>query len=121
MKNWATSSDRLANLHAVFGMHKGHIIDDEYAGFANLSQLRGHNLGTDAAIGAAIKRPSAAESAVPRTATREFDRCAGIECADEIFAPMPQQIAGRTDFVEALHKAGRGSFALLRDHARHTE
>ncbi len=32
----ATAPDRLADLHAMFGMHEGHVIDDEHAGFADL-------------------------------------------------------------------------------------
>ena len=52
-------------------------------------------LGLQLAVAAPVERPGAAERAVPGAAARELDRRGRIEHADEVLAPVGQQIARR--------------------------
>src|SRR4029077_9451269 len=110
---------RLAELHAVALLHEGDIIDDEDARLADPLQILDDPLRAQQAIAAPVKCPGAAERAVPRTAARELDRGARIEHADEIFAPVAQQVARWQQIIERTDKPGRRPFAVHRDRAWH--
>ena len=100
-------------------LDEGNIIDDEYAGLADRGEVIDHPLRADRAIAAAIEGPGAAEGAIPRASARELDRGAGIEDADEIFAPVTQEVARRPHLVEMLDEAGPRSLAVRGDRAGH--
>ena len=99
----AFPGDRLADGEAVLGLDEGDVVDDEDARLPDRRQLLDHALGADQPVAAAVERPGAAERAIPRTAARELDRGGRIEDADEILAPMTQQVARR-----AAARRGRG-------------
>ena len=84
----------LADGHAVLGLDERHVVDDEDARLADRRQLVHGGLGRLDAVAPPVKRPGAAERAIPGAAPAELDRGAGVEHADEILAPMPQQVAG---------------------------
>src|SRR6185437_7782531 len=94
--------DGLADRHAMFGVDEGDIVDDEDARLLDHAEVVDDVLRADLAIGAAIECPGAAEGAVPWTAARKLDRGAGIDGAEEIFAPMPQQMPCRPQGVEIV-------------------
>ena len=109
---------RLAKLEPVALVNEGDVIDDKDARLADRAQILDDPLRADETIGAAVKRPGAAERTIPRTAARKLDRCARVEHAEKIFSPMPQQVARRQQRVERMNKAGRRAFALCRYRAR---
>src|SRR5271169_2633722 len=103
----AGADDRLADLHSVPLLHKGYVVDDEHSRFADRSEILDDPIRADQPIAAAVEGPCAAESAVPRTASRELDRGTRIERAEKIFAAMAKQVARRQQIIERLDKAGR--------------
>src|SRR5260370_34784052 len=70
-------------------------------------------------VAAAIERPGAAERTVPWAPAREFDRGAGVEHADEIFAAVAHEIARGPDFVEVLDESPPRTLAVPGDGAGH--
>jgi hypothetical protein len=94
------------------------VIDDEDAALADAAQLVDRNFRRHHAIAAAVKRPGAAERAVPRAAAREFNRCRGIEMTDEIFAAVAQQVAGGPQIVQVADEARWRTFAIQHHSAR---
>jgi len=98
-------------------LNKGDIIDNEYAGLSNGRQIVHDLVGAGSAITPSVKGPGAAEGAVPGTPPGEFDGGAGIEHADEIFAPVPQQVARRMNLVQAGDHTGGRPFSIARDGA----
>src|SRR5262249_40581694 len=107
-------SDSLADRKAVLRMDEGDIIDDEHAGFANGREIFEDALRADQAIASAIKGPGAAERAIPRTATREFDRSGWIKNADKVFSRVPEEIPPWLLTVELLNYPRRRPLAVRR-------
>src|SRR5260370_41640983 len=70
-------------------------------------------------VAAAIERPGAAERTVPWAPAREFDRGAGVEHADEIFAAVAHGIARGPDFVEVLDESRPRTLAVRGGGAGH--
>jgi hypothetical protein len=100
-------------------LDEGDIIDDESARLADGGEILDHAFRADQPIAAAVESPGATERAVPWTPAREFNRGAGIEHADEIFAALAHEIARRPDLVEVLDEARPGALALGGDGAGH--
>src|SRR5215468_12243919 len=96
----AGADDRLAEFHAVPLLYEGDVVDDEDTGLADRPHVLDDALRAHHAIAATVEGPGAAEGAVPRTASREFDGGAGIEGTEKIFAAMAQKIACRHQIVE---------------------
>src|SRR6516164_362762 len=96
----AGADDRLSDLHPMPFLYKGDVVDDEDTRLADRPEILDDAVRTDDAIAAAVEGPSAAKGAVPWAASREFDRGAGIERAQEIFPAMAQQVACRHQIVE---------------------
>src|SRR5262249_8687186 len=78
-----------------------------------------HAFRVEQPIAAAIEGPGAAERAVPRATAREFDRGAGVEHADEIFAAVAQEVACGADLFEALDEATPGALPVRGDGTGH--
>src|SRR6266481_3980362 len=100
-------------------MNKRDIINDESAWLADGGEILDHAFRAEQPIAAAIESPGAAERAVPWAPSREFDRGAGIEHADEIFAAVAHEIARGPDLVEVLNKPRPRTLALCGDGTRH--
>src|SRR5262249_51515326 len=113
------SRDRLADLKAMPYLNECDIINDENARLRDRSQVLDYAFRVEQPIAAAIEGPGAAERAVPRATAREFDRGAGVERADEIFAAVAQEGAGRADLFEVPPEAGARALPLCRDGPRH--
>src|SRR5215471_1329258 len=84
----AGPGDRLADLHPMPFMDKGYIVDDEDPRLADRLQILDASLRGHQPIAAAIEGPGAAKRAIPGTAARKLDRCAGIERTEKIFPAM---------------------------------
>ena len=113
----AGAGDRLAELHRVALVDKGHIVDDEDPGFADAAEVLDHPIRAQEPVAAAVKGPGAAKRAVPWAAARELDRSAGVENAQIIFAAMTHEVARRHHVVERMDKARRRPFAFRGDGA----
>src|ERR1700744_4745752 len=100
-------------------MHEGDIVDDEHARLAQAGEFIGDDLGRGDAVAAAIKRPGAAERAIPRTAAGELDRSTRVERANEVAPPSCEQVARRADRIQAFDEMWRRSFAGCADCAGH--
>ena len=95
-------SDRFADLHALFRLDEGHVVDHEDARFLDRAKLFHGLFRADRPITATVKRPGAAEGTIPGAASRKLDRGAGVQHTDEILVSMTQQIARRTDVVQVF-------------------
>src|SRR5215471_2561157 len=96
----AGADDRLGDLHAVPLLHEGDIVDDEDPRFADRPEILDDTSRAYQTVAAAIKGPGAAKGAVPWATPREFDRGAGVEGTEKIFAAVAQQVAGRHQVIE---------------------
>src|SRR5262249_45612933 len=96
------AGDRLADGETMAILDERHVVDDEDPRILDEPEVLDHMLGAHEAVAAAIEGPGAAERAIPRAATREFDRSSRIEHADEILAAVAQQVARRHQGVEAF-------------------
>jgi len=100
-------------------LNEGDIINDENARLRDRSQVLDYAFRVEQPIAAAIEGPGAAERAVPRATAREFDRGAGVERADEIFAAVAQEVACRPDLFKMLDEARPRALPVGSDGARH--
>src|SRR5262249_41238838 len=89
----STSRNRLPDCHAVLGLNKGDVINDEDAWLLNPAEIIDNDLRAGHPITSSIKGPGAAERTIPWTSAREFDGCAGIKDADEIFVTMTNEVS----------------------------
>src|SRR5262245_44397558 len=102
-------------------MNKRDIINDENAWLADGSEILDHAFRAEQPIAAAIESPGAAERAVPWAPAREFDRGAGVEHADEVFAAVTHEVARGPDLVEVLDETRPRTLALCGDGAGHLD
>ena len=70
----------------VVGLNKRDVVDDEHSVFPDTGEIFGSHFRVQFAVIAAVKRPGAAEGAIPRATARKFDRGAGVQHANEIFS-----------------------------------
>ncbi len=96
----------------MFGLNERNVVDDEHSVFLDTRKVFGSNFCAQFAVIAAVKRPSAAEGAVPGTTARKFDRGAGIEHADEVFPPPGQHIARRLCGIQVLYTPRSGPVTI---------
>src|SRR5262249_22322089 len=111
--------DRLADRETVAFLDEGDVVDDEDSRLLDSVELLGHDLRARGAVASAVEGPCAAEGAVPGTAPRELDRCARVERADEVLAPVAQQLAGGTELVQAVDEARRRPLSFRGDRPGH--
>src|SRR5262249_13674733 len=114
----AGAGDCLADLDPAAFVDKGHVVDDEDSRLADRAQVFDDAFGADEAITAPVEGPGAAKRTVPWATARHLDRGARVERADEVFAAMAQEIAGRDQIVERFDKPGRRPLARRGDGAR---
>ncbi len=115
----ALAGDRLADGEAVPFLDERDVVDDEGARLLDGGEILDHAFRADEPVAAAIEGPGAAERAVPWAPAREFDRGAGVEHADEIFAAMAHEIARGPDLVEVIDETRPRTLAVGGDGAGH--
>jgi hypothetical protein len=113
----APALDLVGDGHAVLGVDERHVVDDEEVRLPDPLHLVDDDLRVRLVVAAGVKRPRAAEGAVPRAAARELDRGARVEVADEVAPPAAGQVAGRAGAVEVADQNGLGPGAARRGHA----
>src|SRR5262249_38178875 len=105
----ATAGDGLPDRPAVLRLDEGRLGEDEEARLADARHFLDGALGCLHAVAATVERPGAAEGAVPGAAAAELDRGTGIELADEVLAPMAEEVARRQQVVEMSDEPRRRS------------
>src|SRR5262249_62211342 len=80
------AGDRFPDCKAMPLMNERDVVNNENTRLADGGEILDHAFGAAQPIAAAIERPGAAERAVPWATSGKFDRGAGVEHADEIFA-----------------------------------
>src|SRR5438477_12116841 len=89
------------------GVDEGDIIHDERIRFWDPLQIFCCPFGRELTVTAAVKGPGTAERAIPGTPTRELDRGAGVERANEVLAALREQVAGGRETIEIVNKLWR--------------